>query len=61
MHLQVKNKPIQNQLSYDLISVKKSFNANASASPGLLLWMVKSFSNILKKQILQTGFLLLEF
>ena len=55
MHLQVKNKPIQNQLSYDLISV------TASASPGLLLWMVKSFSDTLKKQILQTGFLLLEF
>ena len=37
MYLQVKNKPIQNQLSYDLISVTKSVNANASASPGLLL------------------------
>lgn len=36
MHLQVKNKPIQNQLSYDLISVTESLNA-ASASPGLLL------------------------
>lgn len=58
MHLQVKNKPIQNQLSYDLIS--ESLNA-ASASPGLLLWTVKSFSNTLKKQILQTGFLLLKF
>lgn len=60
MHLQAKNKPIQNQLSYDLISITESLNA-ASASPGLLLWMVKSFSNTLKKQILQTGFLLLEF
>lgn len=59
MHLQAKNKPIQNQLSYDLISVTESLNA-ASASLGLLLWMVKSFSNTLKKQILQTGFLLLE-
>lgn len=48
MHLQVKNKPIQNQLSYDLISVTESLNA-ASASPGLLLWTVKSFSNTLKK------------
>jgi len=37
MHLQVKNKPIQNQLSYDLLSVTKTLNANASASPGLLL------------------------
>lgn len=37
MNLQVKNKPIQNQLSYDLISVTKFLNANASPSPGLLL------------------------
>ena len=61
MNLQVKNKPIQNQLSYDLISATKFSNANASPSPGLLLWMVKYFSNILKKQIVQTGFILLEF
>lgn len=37
MNLQVKNKPIQNQLSYDLISATKFSNANASPSPGLLL------------------------